>query len=258
MFAAAFARAPIVSEHNNDTSSSSSSPPIFVGSGPNFKSDYSHLRLTDEENDKKRRRQLKKQNKQQHGGKDNNMMINKRQRNAAYAAKNLNPSNYDAVESLSSGVSHSGHVAGLQFTKDGRYLASVGALDGELAVWDLMRGARLASKFVVAGGLPATTPRQRGRVPLCIEDNNNGSSWDSTIWIPREEKILAFSLMDGGCPTQSLSGSLSGIESLTINRFDKTLFSGSQDGMVLSWGVQPYRNHAILDRQQQEEDIDKW
>ena len=264
---------------------------IFVRSGPNFKSDYSHLREVDEEQQRSSS-SLKRRRQQQHG----KLVKKQRQRplETTIPAKSQrrlvcgylnspqgsslppssmydNPSNYDAVESASTKIAHSGHVAGLTFTNDGRYLASVGALDGELLVWDLVKGARRPTKFIMPGGLgQATEPHQRGRVPICIEDLKYDKNWDSTIWIPRGSKILGFNLMDGGCPTQTLCGSLSNIESLGMNRFDKTLFSGSQDGMVLAWGslspynlnpsrsVQSRRHNRRRGAREDDEDEDSW
>ena len=269
---------------------------IFIRSGPNFKSDYSHLREVDEKQRRsssssmKRRRQqqydkfVKKQRQRQSattypaksqkgldGGYLNNSQGSSLPSLASSSSSSMydNPSNYDAVESASTKIAHSGHVAGLAFTNDGRYLASVGALDGELLVWDLVKGARRPTKFIMPGGLgQATEPHQRGRVPICIEDLKYDKNWDSTIWIPRGSKILGFNLMDGGCPTQTLCGSLSNIESLGMNRFDKTLFSGSQDGMVLAWGSpSPYNTDTpVLSRRHNrcrgatddDEDEDSW
>mmetsp|Transcript_54920 Transcript_54920/g.133375 ORF Transcript_54920/g.133375 Transcript_54920/m.133375 type:complete len:681 (-) Transcript_54920:86-2128(-) len=261
----------VTSSTSTSTFSSSFSPAnegensILKSSGPNFKSDYSHLREFAEE---QRHSSMKRRRRQQH-----DKLMKKRQRQTATtpteqqqkrlvggyldspqgsslpsSSMHDNPSNYDAVESAATKIAHSGHVAGLKFTNDGRYLVSVGALDGELLVWDLVMGARLPTKFILPGGSgQATEPHQRGRVPICIEDLKYDKNWDSTIWIPRGSKILGFNLMDGGCPTQTLCGSLSNIESLGMNRFDKTLFSGSQDGMVLAWGSSsPYNTNSSM------------
>lgn len=142
------------------------------------------------------------------------------------------PNNYDRVQ-LQSAVSHRGHVASLQFFNGGQRLASVGGMDGELLVWDLVEGALLPNKFVAPGGLPATAPRQR-RVALCVEDR-----WDNhdktTIWISRGGHILGFPV-DGGSPKQILRGHLANVSSLELNPLDKNLFSGSADGMILTFG----------------------
>jgi DNA excision repair protein ERCC-8 len=161
----------------------------------------------------------------------------KRQREAS-------SNNYHASQSQAVMRSHKGHVSGLQFFPHGHFLASVGGGDGDMLLWDLRDGQVLPSRFVSPGGQTAAAPRRRS-TPLCIDHD--------TIWVGRHEDMLGFSA-EGGTPRQVCKGHLHNVSVIERMPQSLQLVTGSQDGMLLTWGRPPESTR----RREKVEDKDNW
>jgi WD40 repeat protein len=185
---------------------------------PPYQTDYSHLRRFAAAVQKK-----KKMNKKRKLGIYSSSVVGEHDVVVA-------PNNFHQVQRQGGGggKAHNGRVGAIRFLPGGQTLASVGAEDGELLLWDLRHGPTLLErKFVAPGGLPAAT--NQIQTALCVDAEKD------MIWISHQSTIMGFSV-EGGSPKQILRGHLNQVTSLGRIGPEMTLLSGSGDGMILSWG----------------------
>ena len=147
------------------------------------------------------------------------------------------PNNYNHLQSNYIKSHSLGHVSGLSFFPDNpQYLASVGGIDGELIVWDLKTSGgpcRLPTMFMSPDGRQrAAASRRSRRSPIQVCNAGN----DTMIWVGSNHSIYGYSVFEngGGPPKQVLNGHLNSVTCL--EQYDRKLFSGSNDGMILTWG----------------------
>jgi WD40 repeat protein len=205
-------------------------------SHPPYQGDYSHLRKYAAAVEKR-----KKQTRKRKLGidRDEGTLIR------------VAPNDYSHVQ-LQGTKSHYSHIAAIAFVPGGQTLASVGG-DGEVLLWDLRQGPTLMDRrFVSPGGRPAaTTTSQRRASSLCVDAD------EGMMWVGHNCDIMGFSLVEGGTPTHVLRGHLQNITSLASIQPEMTLLSGSNDGMILSWGT-PKGSHFATRHAVLAEDRDCW
>lgn len=199
---------------------------------PPYQGDYSHLRKYAAAVQRR-----KKQNRKRKLGLDGDGKV------IAVA-----PNNFDQVQRQGT-KSHLAHVAAIMFLPGGQTLASIGG-DGEMLLWDLRHGPMLIERrFLSSGGRPAATPGQR-HASLCVDGD------EGILWVGHNSAIMGFPL-EGGSPKHILRGHLGNIMSLDSILPEKTLISGSSDGMILSWG-KPKGSLFTSRRSLVTEDKDNW
>mmetsp|Transcript_22317 Transcript_22317/g.53076 ORF Transcript_22317/g.53076 Transcript_22317/m.53076 type:complete len:491 (-) Transcript_22317:110-1582(-) len=221
----------------------STSSSFSISANTCYASDYSHLRQSPKFVDT-------------NSTQDSLHLSNKKPRQ--HMMLDAGPNNYDHVQYQGFRSHRAGHVSNLAFFSSDHYLCSVSGLDGELLLWDLRNGCLFSNKFIVPGNLSAGSPRQR-RTALITEGSGyvDSSNNSSTIWISRKGELHGFTT-EGGTPKQTLKGHLTNITSVVAVGPDKTILSGSHDGMILGWGQSQGGSvgRVLASKNEEEEDRD--
>lgn len=145
----------------------------------------------------------------------------------------VSPNNYGSTKGKAI-ISHDGTISSLAFASDGASLVST-ATDGKLQAWNLLgNGHVLPLSFTYRANQPAVS-RYRTRIPLVLRQCGN----EATAWVGHGSEVVGYSLQRGGRPTQILNGHMHDLTSLELVNHSLQIFSGSSDGMILSWGSPP-------------------
>jgi len=127
-------------------------------------------------------------------------------------------------------------MAHLQYTQDGQSLVSLD-IHGDLVYWDRTAATQFKPRPASFLGEGKTLQSNPTRTLLVTPSNR--------IWMSSatSNNLLGYDLVQtGGRPRRILQGHLAPISSLAWRSSTHTLWSASQDGMILAWGYQ--RPHA--------------
>jgi len=168
------------------------------------------------------------------------------------------------------GMSHQSSVHGLEFSRCGRYLVSLGN-DNRLRKWDTSTGKNLKTKFpeikikhrqrkdgqwvddkgvmVLATGqylqrnihiisYAAEPTRCKGSVDMACSEGGR----TDILFVPESNNVAAFNMMTGS-RLDSLVGHYSAVNSLVFSQNRISLYSGGRDRFVLQWDI-PIANES--------------
>jgi WD40 repeat protein len=126
---------------------------------------------------------------------------------------------------------HTGMVEAIEFSPDGRWLASAGGYDGTIRLWDPDTGRERAVLIGHAGGVQTVAFGPDGRLLA------SAGGYDGTVllWEP-----------DNGRQRAVLTGHTSSVQTVAFSPDGRWLASGGGDGTVRVWEPDTGREHAVL------------
>ena len=169
------------------------------------------------------------------------------------------PNQYSKLQEINKGSGGGGNdycygpISSCEFTPDGQYLitsysSSTSSTILPVSIWDMKditfsnyyHTTRLPSRFILpSSSSNSNNNHSKGNNKPIVKVVQPGSHRTAVIWYisPSSDEIYAYELhKSAGRPSKILRGHLDDVSCITYQNTLMNIYSGSKDGMILSWG----------------------